>query len=455
MPEVNENTVEESTVKSEENVVKNVKKAESGQSKPVIAKTNNHSNVRFVILECGQGGASIGETLAACLPNKPFSIAINTSSQDLDQVDLPDNQKFKIGGESISGAGKNRNRAKTYFKNFAAINPFDNEKKLGVLETILGYYEEILFHPTIQTIIIVSFSSDGGTGSGIGPMLTANLANYMNLAKSFHIGGKEYEIDDTINSVPRPVVIGITPKCNVTAGATNLANTIECFLDIQKSIDAGLGHFFIADNNLDSSIAYSSTEEMYNIINARIATPLLKFLGIEINSGIKCMDLQDKVNTLRICGCSAFTSITIPNQYQYVLPHGQSVTRTVMVLKNDEENPGNEEKAAATLIRKLDISSVDTIPVFFDLNKTGINVESMAKDIVETSMIGFFGFKSLNAIVEDLRDSLHRVQMINDKKASILHDNALGFSTIKEDSEELDARFGSGSVNPSAVNDLF
>ena len=422
---------------------------------PKVSKGTNRQNVRFVIVTYGQGGASMGSVLKATLPNS-MMIAVNTSNQDLDQLNIPDELKFKIGGENVDGAGKNRARAKLYFKNFSAVNT-ETTEQLGALETFIGYYEEVLFNPICQTIIICCFSSDGGTGSGIGPMMVSTLTNYMNSVKSFKYKGKDFVIDDVTNIIPRPVVIGLTSKCSMASefsGASNLQNTIECFSDIQKSIDAGIGHFFIADNNLPSSVQYKSIEEMYSIINARIATPIIKFLGIEMNSSIKCMDLQDKINTLRISGCSSFISLTDENMYQYIEPKGQSVTRTVLMLKADGNQDGREEKAAAALLRSLDITSVDTVPVFFEVDKTGLK-EDVSKELLETSMIGLFGFKSLNAVVEDLRDNLHRIQTSNDKKASTIKDNSVGFSTIKEDSQTLNTRFGSNTMDQKDLIDLF
>ena len=421
----------------------------------VATKPLDSAKTRFVIIGNGQGGTSIAQTLASVLPNNPFLISINSSDQDLAQVNLPDNQKFKIGPENQSGSGKNRNRAKAYFKNFSSTNIYNTDEKLDALSTFIGYYEEVLFHPTDQTVIFVCFSSDGGTGSGLGPMITASLSNYVNTVKEFRIGGKTYEIDDVTGSVPRPVVVGLTPKCAVNAGATNLQNTIECFVDIQKSIDASLGNFFIADNNLPPDVKYKDTDEMYRIINARICSPFVKFFGIEMNSSIKCMDLQDKINSLRIPGCSSFTTITKNNQFGYVVPRSQSVTRAVMMLNHDVEDLGAEEKSAKNLLNSVDVTSVDTTQVFFEVGQSGITADKVTKDLVEASMIGFFGFKSLNAIVEDLRDNLHRTQVANDKKASVVQEHSTGFSSVANDAAELNDRFGTKSMDQSSLMGLF
>ena len=151
---------------------------ETTTTTPVVAKRASRNKVRFVIVTNGQGGARVGSLLASSLPNNPYMIAINTSDQDLNMLNLPDSQKFKIGGENADGAGKNRKRAKAYFKNFASVN-VHGDKNMDVISTFIGYYEEVLFHPTEQTVIITVFSSDGGTGSGLGPMITATLTNVL------------------------------------------------------------------------------------------------------------------------------------------------------------------------------------------------------------------------------------------------------------------------------------
>lgn len=453
-PEVNQEKVVESS--QPQQVVEAPKASTVAQpATPKIADVAKSKNkMRFVIIAMGQGGGRLGMTLAGFLPNNPVLLAVNTSDQDLAQIPIPEEYKFKIGGELADGAGKNRNRAKAYFKNFAATNVYGNDKTMDALQTFIAYYEEVLFHPTEQTIIMTVFSSDGGTGSGLGPMFTASLANYMNTCKSFRIGEHEFPIDDVTNEIPRPVVIGLTPKCQISSGVTNLQNNIECFLDIQKAIDAGIGNFFILDNNLPSNIKYSNTEEMFEIINARAAAPWVKFFGVEMNSSLKCMDLQDKINTLRISGCSSFTSLHKENQFNYVIPRGQSVTRTVKMLRNDGDL-GTEEKNANNMIASIDVTSVDVTPIFFEVEKSGITTNKMTEDLVGCSMIGFFGFKSLNAIVEDLKENLHRTQVANDKKAAVVKEHSTGFATVAADAAEIAARFEPKAMDQSSVVDLF
>ncbi len=419
----------------------------------VVVKKGDEQKVRFVIISQGQGGYNIGKMLASMLPNNPYRIAINTSTDDFKKVDLPDQQTFKIGGVNVNGAGKNRDLAKSFYKNFKQTNIYGKED-LDALTAFIGYYEEVLFHPTEQTIIISVFSADGGTGSGIGPAFTATLANYINSCESFRIGDKEYKIDDMMRNVPRPVVVGLVPRCRIESGSTNLQNNIECFLDIQKFVDLGLCNFFIADNNLPDDVKFNDTDEMFNIINARIVAPWVKFFGVEMNSSIKCMDLQDKINVLRIPGCSSFTTITKQNQFNYATPRGQSVARTVLMLRHDVEDLSKEESAAKNMMNSIDVMSLDTTSVFFDLKESGLNVDQVAKDLISASMVGFFGYKSLNAVVEDLRDNERRLRVANQKKHNVMKEQSTGFSTVQKDAEELSDTFNAKVVNHKDLMDL-
>jgi hypothetical protein len=208
----------------------------------------------------------------------------------------------------------------------------------------------------------------------------------------------------------------------------------------------GICNFFIADNNLPDDVKYTNTDEMYNIVNARIVAPWVKFFGVEMNSSIKCMDLQDKINVLRIPGCSSFTTITKDNQFNYVMPRGQSVARSVLMLRHDSDLT-SEENAVKNMMNSIDVMSLDTTSAFFNLNEAELKVESIAKDLISASMVGFFGYKSINAIVEDLRDNERRLKVATQKKHAVMQENSNGFSTVEKDAEDLDNTFNAKVAN--------
>lgn len=424
----------------------------------VVGKSSDH--VRFVCVGVGAGGSKIATCLSNSLPNEPFQIAINSSYQDLEALTtLTAKQKFKIGGANINGAGKDRNRAKKYYKEYkATIKGSDKSKEFSAIETFIMMYEEVLFHPTTQTIIIVSFSDDGGTGSGIGPIFGTALTNFINNVKEFYHGKEKYEIDDEMNTVPRPVVICLTPKCSVDSGAMSLKNAIESKSEIQKAIDMKIGNWLMADNNINGTFEYNSMEDMYNKINAGIVTPLIKFLSIEQNSGVKCLDLQDKINALRIPGASSFVTISDRNKYQYVEPKGQAVNRVIPIINADKNENGKIEKEAEELIRDLDIIPIDKTVVFFETDKTKLEgMNSVGRETIEESMICFFGFNSIGAIVEDLRANLHRTVKSGAEKENVVKSNSTGFDSITKDSKDIEDRFSSSKTmyGNDQINDLF
>jgi hypothetical protein len=429
--------------------------AKKPANKPVVAKPAAAvEKKRFCIVTVGQGGARIGLTLSSVLPNNPFVIAVNTSAEDLNKTGLSDEHRFPIG---ISGAGKVRNDAKRMLKSFR-IKSKDGSQ-VEFFDAFIGMYEEVIFHPEIQTFVIVSFSSDGGTGSGIGPQITALLTNYCNNTTGFVYGDKKYSYE-TNPGMPRPVVVGLTAKAALKQeqdNTGNLLNCIECFSDIQKYItdkkDGGysIGHFFIADNTLPPDVKYESAEEMYKIINARICAPFVKFFGVETNSDIKTLDLQDKVNTLRIPGCSSFMSVTDRNVFNYIVPRGQAVTRSINLVNQDDID---DEKNIKAVLKENDITSIDNISSFFKIEDLGLETDSVSKELMQSSMIGLFGWKGLSAIVEDLRDTVHRIEVANKKKNENLRSNSLGFSSIAEDSEKFNSNFGMGHASNADLMDV-
>ena len=115
----------------------------------------------------------------------------------------------------------------------------------------------------------------------------------------------------------------------------------------------------------------------------------------------------------------------------------------------------HHDAIARALSREHDVTSVDVTPIFFEVEKSGIATNKMTEDLVGCSMIGFFGFKSLNAIVEDLKENLHRTQVANDKKAAVVKEHSTGFSTVAADAAELAARFEPKAMDQSSVVDLF
>ena len=113
-----------------------------------------------------------------------------------------------------------------------------------------------------------------------------------------------------------------------------------------------------------------------------------------------------------------------------------------------------EEKAAKNMMSSIDVMSLDTTSSFFDMDETKLNIDSVAKELISASMIGFFGYKSVSAIVEDLRDNERRLKAATQKKHTVMQEQSNGFSTVQRDAEELDDTFNAKVVNHQDLMDL-
>lgn len=109
-------------------------------------------------LGIGQGGSNIADEAAK---RGFYSAAINFSGKDLDSLEFI-NKKLKLIGSE--GVGKSRNHA---------INLMEHNWDIAI-----NFVKENFSHPSIE-IIFVPFSTGGGSGSGISPVLLNMLIEEM------------------------------------------------------------------------------------------------------------------------------------------------------------------------------------------------------------------------------------------------------------------------------------
>ena len=99
---------------------------------------------------------------------------------------------------------------------------------------------------------------------------------------------------------------------------------------------------------------------------------------------------------------------------------------------------------------------MDTKSVFFDVGKSSMeSISPVAKTLIETSMIGFFGFKDLSTVVEDLRERAQRLKAEADQKAKVVQQNASGFSSLSEDKADFADRYGQSVASQEDIDSLF
>lgn len=178
------------------------------------------------IIGVGQGGSMIADKFSS---NGFPAIAINYSERDLESCSNIQNKIRLFGSE---GVGKERELA-TQLMN-------DN------WETVLSNVKKNFSHPSIQVIFII-FSTGGGTGSGVSPMLIDLLQN---------------DMEDKVF-----VACPILPSHNESVVAH--INTLECLKQLSQ-LDVCI--LPIDNSNIDASSKHDlykkANDSFYKLINS-------------------------------------------------------------------------------------------------------------------------------------------------------------------------------------------
>lgn len=275
---------------------------------------NSILNISF-----GQGAGNIGQLMEQ---QGILNLAINTSKQDLDTLNVKHKYLIKNG----QGCGKDRNKSKKL-----VVNDFENI--LAVINNILD---------TNNTIkhIFIGFTMGGGSGSGGGPMLAKLIAN-------------EYS---NINVC----VYAVIPSKNEPFKAQY--NACECYRELIKI--ENLGNMFFLDNN---------KHENKFIINRYFVDDLMEFLKIpdEDKSSKGNIDIEE-MNTILSCNLMINISVTDENNHK--------VKPSILV---DTECDGFVKyialsNAKQNLLKDIQTSVGYPLDAFYTFNNRKINVIVLA-----------------------------------------------------------------------------
>lgn len=274
---------------------------------------NSILNISF-----GQGAGNIGQLMEQ---QGILNLAINTSKQDLDTL----NVKHKYLVKNGQGCGKDRSKSKKL-----VINDFEN---------ILSVINNILDSTAIKHIF-VGFTMGGGSGSGGGPMLAKLIAN-------------EYS---DINVC----VYAVIPSKSEPFKAQY--NACECYRELIKI--ENLGTMFFLDNN---------KHENKFIINRYFVDDLMEFLKIpdEDKSSKGNIDIEE-MNTILSCNLMINISITDENNHQ--------INPSILV---DIERDGFVKyialsNAKQNLLKDIQASVGYPLDAFYTFNNRKINVIVLA-----------------------------------------------------------------------------
>lgn len=205
------------------------------------------------VIGLGQGGSSVANLFASL--DVP-TIAINYSEKDLDTCQNIKNKLKLIGSE---GVGKNRKLAVELLH--------DN------WETALNTIKQRFSQPSIKLILII-FSTGGGSGSGIAPMISELVINELH--------------DKTVVLVP------ILPSNNEST--VSLINTQNCLSEISQ-IEAAI----LPIDNSKKSISNKST--LYKQINTEFVQMIMELVKTTtLESPYSNLDQKDLLTILSTKG---------------------------------------------------------------------------------------------------------------------------------------------------------
>lgn len=351
------------------------------------------------VIGIGQGGTNLALLLEKSLRKvSTYSklLVINTALSDLSVVNIPKERKFLLGmGE---GMGKRREEGKKSFwgedgKSDELFNKFVSENNQ-------------LFFGSNQ-LVIVCYSSGGGSGSGIGNKFLMKLTKYCATVDEKYITVK----DGKKVSVPidpyRPNVIGLclTPDIDsvIDSGEDALNNTMQCMTEIDTLVKNKAASIFIVRNSLPKNL--QDGENIYDKTNRNVVDAFTKFIKtIGTSDTNTILDVRDRFAALSYPGLMSFTSIDNPNQYNMLQPAiGSHISGIVAELSYTKETYQKKVEKYNRFASNYIVS--DQTIGWNDLDKIPENERTELKS---SDIILFTGFSGLDSILEPIKAALDR-----------------------------------------------
>ncbi|NRD78179.1 cell division protein FtsZ [Bacillus sp. BRMEA1] len=218
------------------------------------------------ILGVGQAGGNIAE-IASTLG---FQTALINTNQRDGLVNTKVERKYFVPG--YNGAGQDRSIG------LRAVNDHYHE----MIDFVKGSFKNI-------KLLLVAFSTDGGTGSGMSPLLIDLLLDQL---PGVNIGA-----------------IAIVPDRNVLAG--NRINAAECIVEISKIED--ISSVFLVDNDqMRKQNPQSSKQQIYLSSNHQVMEAICHILQVTQKSSLYGnFDETDLLNILSTRGVTIISSAAV------------------------------------------------------------------------------------------------------------------------------------------------
>jgi hypothetical protein len=272
-----------------------------------------NENSPFVIgaIGVGQAGTNMAQTACQVLGFAHLNLAaINLSDDDLIQATLIDVGRRLHLDERMHGAGKKRDLSKG----------IASEKVNQIIEFLRKYLTE-----TKCNVIFVFFSTSGGTGSGMGPFITALLES------------------DALKDVKQAhcCIMGVPLIGDLNEGQLLLTNTLSCLKEIDVLVKNKRARFMPVYNQSKVDIKDDVTK--WKSLNDEAARLLKRYLVDHFRSKYSNLDAEDKFVLLTTPGLHSLLTFNPKDtsliMTPFLLPEGASVQKLgCEILAEDSES---------------------------------------------------------------------------------------------------------------------
>jgi hypothetical protein len=329
----------------------------------------------------GQGGTNLADAIATKFGSQALG-AINLSDNDLKTMkNISKDNQLHLGNGGVDGAGKQRNFSKQFF--------FDQQEEIRnlALKIIPG-----------SDVVFVCFSTAGGTGSGLGPAISA------------YLNSSEFER----SGVKSPIVFGIAACADSNEGIKSQQNTIEALGEISNLSERKLARFMLVNNDVEGTV--KEIEKKYAAINDKVASYLFRYFTGYNQSRLGCLDHQDRVVGLSLPGVHSFCEFNAENfediYSPFILPEG------ARVLGLFAEVIEGSAPAVESIKTRLGIQVDDSTIGFFEPKTPTFSVIHLA------------GFSNLRKVTERYQNIISQIQSKSIQADNNDRTNGQGFSRV-------------------------
>lgn len=335
-------------------------------------------------LGIGQGGSSLADALATAFKSNARGV-LNLSAGDLKtSANVKDDFRLLLGNGKVDGAGKDREFSKQYF--------MDYESDISsLIWKIINSQDNI-------DILFICFSTSGGTGSGLGPAITA----YVNSQK-FASQGKK-----------RPIVFGVAACADTHEGLKNQQNTIEALREVSKLSENKLARFILVNNDIEGNT--TDAQKKYAAINDKVASYIYRYFEGINTSRLGNLDKQDRLVALALPGVHSFCEFNPENPTEissaFILPEGARV------------------RGIYGEILEGTSASIDSITSQLGIQADDRTVGFYEPTVTSFPILHFAGFSNLKKVTERYQNVISQIQARSTQAEKNDKTSGAGFNRI-------------------------